>query len=168
MPNLSKLPSGTRIFADANLLAYVFTHDDELARASAAFLARATRQEIEIVTSVLVVSEVIHRVMVAEAIRQHHVTPREAIHFLKAHPDVIKSLREHLTIPSRLRNRYGINILPVTHIELHASRRVRAEYGLMTNDSLVVAVMQRNKLVHLATNDPDFERVREIQVWRLS
>jgi predicted nucleic acid-binding protein len=31
------------------------------------------------------------------------------------------------------------------------------DYGLMTNDSLIVAVMQDHKLVHLATNDRDFK-----------
>src|SRR5712692_8134679 len=143
MQNLANLPSGSTIFVDANLLAYFFIRKDELAQTSGTLLARGAQKEIAIVTSALVVSEVIHRVLVAEAIRQHDLAPREAVQYLKEHPAIVQTLREHLTIPSRLHNRYGINILPVTHVELHASRLIRAEYGLMTNDSLVVAVMRR-------------------------
>jgi predicted nucleic acid-binding protein len=40
---------------------------------------------------------------------------------------------------------------------LHQSKQFRTDYGLMTNDSLIVAVMQDHKLVHLATNDRDFK-----------
>ncbi|MCR4413828.1 MAG: PIN domain-containing protein [Thermoguttaceae bacterium] len=36
-----------------------------------------------------------------------------------------------------------------------ASRRT----GLLTNDALVVAVMQRHGLTHLASHDADFDRV---------
>jgi predicted nucleic acid-binding protein len=31
--------------------------------------------------------------------------------------------------------------------------------GLLTNDALVVAVMERRRLTHLASNDADFDRV---------
>jgi len=47
---------------------------------------------------------------------------------------------------------------------LHNSRQYRDEYGLMTNDSIIVAVMKREEIQHLATNDADFERVPGIVV----
>jgi predicted nucleic acid-binding protein len=50
-------------------------------------------------------------------------------------------------------------------VELHSSKRYRRDYGFMTNDSLVLAVMKRHKVIHLATNDQDFERVPDIKVW---
>ena len=34
----------------------------------------------------------------------------------------------------------------------------------MVNDSLIVAVMQREGITYLATNDPDFERVPGLAV----
>ena len=40
-----------------------------------------------------------------------------------------------------------------------------ADYGLLTGDSIILAVMERYKLIDLATNDPDFERVPGIRVW---
>jgi predicted nucleic acid-binding protein len=35
----------------------------------------------------------------------------------------------------------------------------------LTRDSIVLAVMRRNKLAHLATNDRDFERIPSIKAW---
>jgi predicted nucleic acid-binding protein len=39
-------------------------------------------------------------------------------------------------------------------------------HGLLTNDALIVAVMQRHGITHLATNDDDFDRVPGITVWK--
>jgi predicted nucleic acid-binding protein len=52
----------------------------------------------------------------------------------------------------------------VIHRDLHTSKQYREEYGLMVNDSLIVAVMKREKIQHLATNDTDFERIPDIAV----
>ncbi len=57
-----------------------------------------------------------------------------------------------------------MNILPVSYRDLHASRQARERDGLMTNDSLLVAVMRRERLHYLATNDADFERIAGITV----
>ncbi len=57
-----------------------------------------------------------------------------------------------------------INILSVAYRDLHASRRYRETYGLLTNDSLIVAAMQRERITYLATNDPDLERIPGIAV----
>jgi predicted nucleic acid-binding protein len=54
--------------------------------------------------------------------------------------------------------------LPLTYRDLHNSRQFRDEQGLMTNDSIIVAVMKREKIQFLATNDADFERVPGIAV----
>lgn len=83
---------------------------------------------------------------------------------LKNHPDVIKGLNQHLAIVSEL-GRMEVDIKPVDHVDLHGSNRFRRDYGFMANDSLVLAVMKRHKVVHLATNDRDFERDPNIKVW---
>lgn len=162
---LADLPTGSFVFVDANVLVFYFTRKDHLARACADFLTRAVADEIQAVTSVIVVAEVIHRVMIAEAVRQFGLLPRDAAQHLKQHPQVIRQLREHLTIPSKIHQR-GLDILPVTYVELHSSCPIRAQYGLMTNDSLIAAVMRQHKVTNLATTDPDFERVDGIVVWK--
>ena len=33
------------------------------------------------------------------------------------------------------------------------------QHGLLTNDALIAAIMHDHGLIHLASNDPDFDRV---------
>jgi predicted nucleic acid-binding protein len=167
MKPLTNLPPNVDIFIDANLLAYFFVRRDTFAQHVAQFLKRAVDDELRIHSSTQVVSDVIHRVMLSEAVRTFKLEPSKAAQYLKTHPERVKALRENLNIPSRVYHELGINILPVTHIELHSSRRFRTEYGLLANDSIIAATMRNNKITHLATNDHDFERVTEIQVWSL-
>jgi len=162
--NLAKLPRGVEVFVDASILASHFIEQGTLTDQCSAFLSRCTVEELRAYTSVIAAAETIHRVIVAEAIRRYELPPRKAVTYLKQHPDKVKELREHLKVASEI-YRLGVDILPVTHIHLHQSKHVRTTYGLMTNDSLIVAVMQDHKLVHLATNDRDFKRVRGIKVW---
>jgi predicted nucleic acid-binding protein len=42
---------------------------------------------------------------------------------------------------------------------LDAAAGISQAFGLLTNDALIVAVMQANSLSYLASNDADFDRV---------
>lgn len=82
---------------------------------------------------------------------------------LKQKPDVVQQLARYRTILHDL-GQARVDILPLTYRDLHASRSFREQHGLMVNDSLIVAVMERERLDFLATNDPDFERVPGLAV----
>ncbi len=43
---------------------------------------------------------------------------------------------------------------------------VISEYLLLPNDALHVATMKRYGIKNIATNDPDFERVKWLKVWK--
>lgn len=58
---LGLLPAGSIVFADANVLAYHFTKVAPMADVCTTFLHRAAGGEIKVITSSLVVAEVIHR-----------------------------------------------------------------------------------------------------------
>ncbi|MEM7536298.1 MAG: PIN domain-containing protein [Chloroflexota bacterium] len=59
----------------------------------------------------------------------------------------------------------GINIISLSYKELHSGRIYREKYGLLANDSLIVAAMKKEQIRHLATNDRDFGRLPDITVW---
>jgi predicted nucleic acid-binding protein len=128
-------------------------------------MERSAKGEVRAITSTIVVAEALHRMMIVEAVEKRGFdTAREAAEYLQNHPDFVKTLKKHLPVPSDLA-RMKIDIKPVDHVDLHNSKRVRRDHGFMTNDSLVLAVMKRYKVIHLATNDRDFERVPDIKVW---
>jgi len=39
-------------------------------------------------------------------------------------------------------------------------------YRLLAMDSAHLAIMKRNQLTNLATNDADFERVADLKIWK--
>ena len=166
MNDLAHVPSGTSIFVDASVLALHFTGHPELGPPCRDFLERCASGEIEGYTPVIAASETIHRVMVNEArTKLGFTTSSETVNYLKRHPEVVKDLRQHLAVASKI-YRLGIKILSVSYKDLHHSKRVRQQYGLLTNDSLIVAVMQRRRLHHLATHYRDFVRLPTLHVWQ--
>ena len=87
----------------------------------------------------------------------------EAVTLLKQQPQLVTQLTRYRTILSDLRQA-RVDILPLTYRDLHASRQYREQHGLLVNDSLIIAAMQREHIQLLATNDPDFERIPGIGV----
>lgn len=102
--------------------------------------------------------------MVLEVLAQGQVLhSADAVALLKRQPQIVIHLTRHRTILRDLRQA-RIDILPLTYRDLHASRHYREQHGLLANDSLIVAVMRRERLQVLATNDPDFDRIPSIML----
>lgn len=82
---------------------------------------------------------------------------------LKQCSDLVQQLTRYRTI---LRGvlQIRVDILSLICHDLHASRASCEQHGLMVNDSLIIVVMQREGIVFLATNDPDFGRVPGLAV----
>lgn len=66
--DLATLPSGARIFIDANIFIYHFTQAP-LTSAYTAFLQRVEAGDLHGITSIVAFAEVAHRLMILEAIR---------------------------------------------------------------------------------------------------
>ena len=164
MSHLRDIRSGTRIFVDTNIFALYFSHPGDLGKACRDFFVRTTSRELQGFTSASVAAETIHRVMVAEAAAMLSLSSQATVEHLQKHPSTVQKLTRHLQVASDM-HRLGINILPLTYKELHSSKNFRFQFGLLTNDSLILAVMQAHKLQHLATHDAGFYRVSSIQVW---
>lgn len=163
MKSLNALPDGTSIFLDANILVLARA-EGPLADTCHTFLDRVRQRQIQGFTATFVVAEVVHRVMVNEAREQLRLPARETVEYLQQHPEFVRQLTRHLGVASDI-GKANIFIHPLTVKDLHASKTVRRNNGLLTNDSLIVAVMRSQKLRHLATHDAAFDRVPGLQVW---
>jgi predicted nucleic acid-binding protein len=161
---LAHIPDGSRVFADANVLVYGFMQAEPFVRESTQLLARSARREIELLTAAHTAAEVVHRVMMIEARATLGLSSGNTLNHLKRHPQAVKQLTEYKQVPGKF-TQARINILPVTYREIHNSEQFRDIYGLLTNDSIILAVMSHYKLMDLATNDRDFQRVPGIRLW---
>ena len=161
---IERLPNGTRVFADANVLTYALSTVEPVHSLTASLIERSARQEIQIFTSAAQAANVIHRTMIIEAKAVLQVPSSKIIAYLKAHPDEVRRLTRYRQVPGEF-SRARVRILDVTYREIHASKQYRDDHGLLTDDSIMLAVMERHDLVDLATNDEDFKRIPGLRLW---
>jgi predicted nucleic acid-binding protein len=110
------------------------------------------------------IAGVIHKVMGEEA-RLVHSLDSGAVRFLQRHPAEITKLNAFVEAAKQL-ERLPITLLPVDLAILRQAAELAQQYGLLTNDAIIVALMQRHGLTHITTNDDDFDRVPGITVWK--
>jgi predicted nucleic acid-binding protein len=103
--------------------------------------------------------------MVAEAVEQKLVTSKNALKKLRERPAIVQQLRKHAESIHTIRAIH-IESVALTTAAVEASAAVRRQYGLLTNDSILVAVMKELGLTRLATLDKDFDRVKELRVYK--
>jgi predicted nucleic acid-binding protein len=156
------VPAGGRVFLDAGVFIYHFCRESVQCRQ---LLERCEKGDILGVTSVVVVLEATHRLMMAEAVRAGHAVRTGVARKLREQPEVVRNLHEYRrqveSIP-----RWGIQVLPIDLGRCLRAADVRAEHGLFTNDSIIVATMRDVGVTAIATADRNFERVDGLRVFR--
>jgi predicted nucleic acid-binding protein len=162
--DLAELPPGTRVCIDANIFIYHFT-DTPLTAACTAFLRRVESGELHGVTSVVILAEVAHRLMILDAIRTFGLPARTAVKQLKEHSDLVRQLSLYKVAIERV-SAFNIKVESVTAAHLHTAQQLSTDYGLLTNDSLTAALMRSLSVTDLASNDPDFLLIPGFAVWR--
>jgi predicted nucleic acid-binding protein len=160
--SLADIRDGNRVFLDANIFIY---HFGGRSLECKALLERCARRTLLGYTSTAVLSEVLHRRMVAEAIAKGLVTARTAVRKLAETPEVVKQRTQYQDDVSEIPHMY-LTILPLTLDIVQASAEVRRREGLLTNDSFVVACMREQGLTQLATANGDFDRVSGIEIYK--
>ncbi|RLC26438.1 MAG: hypothetical protein DRH37_11665 [Deltaproteobacteria bacterium] len=157
---LTEIKSGSEIFIDSNIFIYHFTGgSDECSD----FLCRCERGELIGMTTVNVILEVLHRLMMVEAVRKNLVNPPDIVKKLSRAPQKIKRLSEYFINTEKIQD-IGIAIKPLRFETIIKSHEVRLTSGLMVNDSVIIASMKQEGVRLLATNDKAFEKLEEIRV----
>jgi predicted nucleic acid-binding protein len=157
---LDDLRPGTTVFVDANIFLYHFTGaSEECTR----FLRRCETGDVVGSTSMPVLLEVLHRLMMVEAVKSGAVRPPRVLEKLRRRPEVVRSLSAYYAQTARI-SEMGISIRPVGGDLLASSQRVRQEHGLLVGDSLILAAMRDGGVRTLASHDADLRRIAQIEV----
>src|SRR5713101_8371154 len=91
---IKEIKTGETVFIDANIFIYHFTGVSE---ESTLFLRRCEEGELTGVTGMNTLIEVLHRLMMIEAVAKGFVKPGNVVRKLKNKPDIVKKLTEHQT-----------------------------------------------------------------------
>ena len=159
---LSALPAGESIFIDSNILTYHLLHDPLYGTSCKEFIKKVENGEFEGIISPLVVSETLYNLIKATILKAYHLKPKELVHFIKTNPQAVSNV--DLEPAMELFNLFSL--APISEFEVRACYRAIKDYSLLTNDAFHVATMKQRELKHIATNDPDFERVAWLTVWK--
>jgi predicted nucleic acid-binding protein len=157
---LTEIKTGSEVFVDSNIFIYHFTGVSE---ECSDFLGRCERGKLIAMTSVNVILEVLHRLMMVEAVRKNLVKPPNVVKKLSKVPQKLKRLNEYSENTEKIQD-MGVAIKPLIFETIIKSHVVRLTSGLMVNDSVIIASMKQEGIKLLATNDKAFEKVDEIDV----
>lgn len=158
------LKKGDSIFIDANIFVYNFGAQSVECKE---LLLKCARGELIGYTLTSVLSEVLHRLMVAEAIEKGYITEKNPIKKLRENPEIVKKLITHIHNVEKI-GEMNINIIALTNEMIKKSAKVRQNEGLLTNDSIIVAAIKDLGLSNLGTNDSDFDDIKWLNIYKPS
>jgi len=154
----AKLPAGAALFLDANVLVYHFANDPSFGPACTSLVREIEQQQRAGYTSTHIINEVTHRLMTIEAAGAYGWPFAGITRRLKRHPAEIQKLTQFRQAVDKV-PLLGIQVIPITMPLLTAGAALSQQFGLLSGDALLVAVMQAHALANLASHDSDFDRV---------
>jgi predicted nucleic acid-binding protein len=159
------VPTGAAVFIDANLLHYALIPVPPFTDIVLPFIDRLRAGEFVGYAGFQTLADAQHKTMTSLAAIQYNLTRASIVGWLKNHPDQIQAM---LGLPqaAAMLCALPLSILSSDTGLLSEAAVICQTHGLLTNDALIVALMQRHDITHLATNDDDFDRVPGITVWK--
>ena|SRR6516164_570667 len=151
-------PAGTSLFVDANIFIHHFGWDRVLQPVCQQLLERIARQELAGFTFTHALSEMAHRLMTLEAINVNGLPATGIAQQLRKNPAEVQKLTRFRQAIQGI-PQFGIQVLAIPEPLLDVAAAISQSLGLLTNDALIVAVMQANGLTNVASSDPDLDRV---------
>jgi predicted nucleic acid-binding protein len=151
------LLSGTAVFLDANTFVYAATADPRYGPACKRLLERIDKQDVQGLTSAHVLSEMAHRVMTLEAVTRFNRPLAGMANWLRRHPAEVQQLARHRQAVDEVRAG-KVQVLPIEGSDVSLAADLSVPFGLLSNDALIVIIMQHHGLSQLASLDADFDR----------
>jgi predicted nucleic acid-binding protein len=173
MRDLALLPAGASVFVDTNIF---YLHFQLRSLTCTNFFSRVENKEIDAYVNTQVLSDLLHKLMIAEAFNKHCTTlPKPSA------PKLKKYLNQQRGTPIPL-GQYqaqfedavamGLKVLPINEKLLVETKTERTIYYLMTGDSLHLGCMNRRTvkrkkapLSDIVTYDGDFAHIPGVTVW---
>lgn len=141
------VPASADVFIDANILHYAVVPIPPYTANVLPFIDRLRRSEFIAYLNFQALSDAHHKTMASLATSQHQLTPSSIVGWLKNHPQAIKSLTG-LAQAATMLNSLPLNLLPTDSDLLTEAAIIAQTHDLLTNDAIIVALMQRHGLTH--------------------
>jgi predicted nucleic acid-binding protein len=159
--NLDDIQNGSLCVVDTNVLLYA---EQGLSQQAQRLIRRCSTGDLIGVLPQTVWQELTHKLMLAEALMMERVSGPNAGRKLSRQPDTVKRLGLYKDKILALSN-MGLGFEACMKEDLLVNAfRYQEQYGLLTNDSVIVAIAVRLKADVLVTADAAFQKISDIQV----
>jgi predicted nucleic acid-binding protein len=156
--NLDDIQNGTLCVIDTNILLYA---EQGLSAQAQRLLQRCSRGELIGILPQTVWQELTHRLMLAEAMMLGKIAGPNPARQLAQKPDVVRSLSIYKEKIEALQDlSLGFEVCTRDDL-LDNALALQEKYGLLTNDSVVLATALRLKAEVLVSSDTAFQRITE-------
>jgi predicted nucleic acid-binding protein len=152
------IPNGAAIFLDANAFVVAFSRHAQYGVSCRQLLDRVDRGEIAGMTSTHILSETAHRLMTHEACSAFGWPIASIAQRLKQRPAEVRKLSAYRRAIHDILNSKVQVLAPPPALLLNAAN-IYNQYGILSNDALLIAIMRANGLTELASSDSDFDQV---------
>jgi len=159
--SLGAIPAGARVLLDANILIYARRGMSAQCRR---LLERCAQHEVTGVLSTIVVAEFCHRRMMQEA-QSRGLSGSNPAKALAQNPALVRQLTHYNEEVEDLLSG-DLLVLGVESTDFAKAAELQKTHGLMTNDSLNLAVGLRSAVKLLATADPQFDLIPGLTVFK--
>jgi uncharacterized protein len=160
-----RLESDVTVFIDANIFLNIVLGTGKEAAACTRFLEDADAGLFPCATSVIVLNEVLHRLLIASVVRTCGIGPESAVRQMKLHPELVREAGTVREVMEDIRSIRPMNVYGISKKTFERSLSIMQAWGLLGNDALHVACMEEHSIYVIATYDRDFSRVDRISVF---
>ncbi len=154
------------VFVDANILLYAVSGHWKFGNSSKWLLESINDGEYNGITSVLVCSEVFHRSLIAEIVERECISPESVLKCLKKDPGLVSESTKAWTAIEKIKQINNLKIVGIDDSAFDMALRYSKKFGLLSNDALHLAIMKREGVNTMASNDRDYKGVSWLQIWR--
>ena len=163
---LSTIPTGKRVFVDANIFLYEIFDHPKFGESAYRILKDVENGVIKGVTSTLVLDEVLHKMILMETSDKFNISIKDTVSFLKKNPKEIPLLSNSWKDIDRIQEIENLTVCGISPDVFKNSIIVAKSNLLLMHDALHIAVMKYEAISDIASNDNDFERIEDITIWK--
>lgn len=158
---LSLIKNDEEVFIDTNILVYANQRKSDQCRK---LLRRCAVREVKGIVAMPVVAELAHALMIMEARENAWIERSNPARALSERPDIVRRLNAYQTQLHEFLG-IGLRIEPALRVDVLGMMSIQREFGLLTNDALLLAIARRLNCSSVVTADKAFDRVSGFLVY---
>jgi predicted nucleic acid-binding protein len=159
---LSDICTGEWVVIDTGILVYA---NQQKCQECIQLLKRCAQRDVRGIVPMPVVTDLVHTLMLIEARENNWVEPTTAARTLADKPDLVRRLSRY---ENQVREFLGIGLRlePTTSPDILEAMSIQREFGLFTNDALLLAIARRLNCTAIATTRPSLTRTRGFAIYQ--